>query len=664
MSERPSRETRAPTPAARETRDTERQPLSAHAAPPSPWTTLFARRTYLAGMFWGAGILVGQITHTPDRSAWLALRLDTAGLLYAAAAITGGLNFFGAGVKALRTLRLDMNFLMSAAIVAALMIGEAFEAATLAFLFAVAELLERFAVDRGRRSISLLLALTPERADRVTAEGEVETISIDALQVGDRIRVRPGDKIPADGRVITGRSELNEATVTGESLPRLKTPGDPVFAGTVNVDGSLDIAVTADAAHSTIARIAQLIRDSESRRAPVEHAIKRFARIYTPVVTALALAVMVVPPLLGAGSALEWFTRGLTLLVIACPCALVIATPVTVVSALTSAARQGVLIKGGAHLEALGTVKVLAMDKTGTLTTGQLAVVEYLAQAKDDRRLLARVAGLESRSEHPVARAILRYAGQLGIGAAEDVESFVSIPGRGIRGQVEGVMLTVGSEDYLAPEEREGWGERQPGTSRVFVEADDGERGVLVLQDEVRAASRVTVERLHRLGIRPIVMLTGDSASAAQAVARVTGVDEVRSQVLPEGKVSAVRELRAQYGSVAMLGDGVNDAPALAEASVGVAMGAAGSPTTIETADVALMGDDLTRLPYAFRLARRARRTVRFNIGLALGLKALLAAGAVTGVVSLALAVLVGDLGASLVVTANALWLARMRADN
>jgi Zn2+/Cd2+-exporting ATPase len=516
-------------------------------------------------------------------------------------------------------------------------------------------------VDRGRRSIARLLELAPEQADRLTDGGRVETVPVAQLTVGDLIRVRPGDKIPADGRTVAGLSEVNEATITGESYPRAKSPGDLVSAGTLNLNGSLDIEVTADAAHSTLARIVELIRQSEARRAPVEHAIRRFALIYTPIVTALALGVMIGPPLLAGAPALEWFTRGLTLLVIACPCALVIATPVTVVSALTSAARHGVLIKGGEHLEALGGIRALAVDKTGTLTTGQLAVTRFEAGPGDSRRLLALVAALEARSEHPVARAILRYADARGVRPADGVEQFVASPGRGIQGVVAGVALSVGSEEQVPRETATGWGELEPGTLSVYVHADNGDRGLFVFQDEVRPAARHTVERLHHLGVRPIVMLTGDAAAAATSIAKATGVDEVQSRLRPEEKVEAVRVLKARFGRVAMLGDGVNDAAALAEATVGLAMGAAGSPATIEAADVALMGDDLARLPYAIHLARRARRTIRFNIGLALGLKALLAVGAVTGVVSLAVAVLIGDLGASLVVTGNALSLSRIR---
>lgn len=630
---------------------------SSPATRPSPWATAFARRTYLAGAFWAVGLVVSLVAPVPERSGWLAIRLDPAGALYAAAALIGGINFFGSGWRALRSLRLDMNFLMSTAIIAALLIGEPFEAATLAFLFAVAELLERYAVDRGRRSIARLLELAPQRAERLTADGELETVPVDQLRVGDLVRIRPGDKVAADGRVLAGSSELNEATVTGESLPRRKGPGDPVFAGTANLEGSLDIQVTADAAHSTLARIARLIHEAETRHAPVEQTIKRFARVYTPAVTVLAVVVMLGPPLVAGAPGLEWFTRGLTLLVIACPCALVIATPVTVVSALTSAARHGVLIKGGEHLEALGSVRALAMDKTGTITLGQLAVSSWRAEGMDPDLMLARVAALESRSEHPVARAIGRFAEASGISPADRVEHFMAVPGRGIQGIVDGIELTIGSDEQVPAEAIAGWGEIERGTLRVFVHAKGGGRGLLVLRDQIRPSARPTVDALHGLGIRPVIMLTGDTDAGAALIADASGVDEVRSRLLPEEKVEAVRELKHRFGSVGMIGDGVNDAPALAEASVGLAMGGAGSPATIEAADITLMNDDLSRLPYAFRLAHRTRHAIRFNISLALGLKLLLAVGALAGVTSLAEAVLIGDLGGSLAVTLNAIML-------
>lgn len=632
------------------------------AKPPSPWRTPFARRTYLSGAFWAAGVIASWLMESPDVAGLLQVRLDAVGLLYLASSIVGGLNFFGAGVRAARMFRLDMNFLMSVAIVAAIVIGESFEAATIAFLFSGAELLERYAVDRGRRAITRLLELAPEQAERILPNGTTEHVPAAQLRTDDVVRVRPGGRIPADGRVRVGVSAVNEATITGESLPSTKRPGDTVFAGTLNTDGSLDIVVTADAEHSTLARIVRVVRAAEARRAPIEQFVDRFARVYTPLVTVLAIVVMAVPPLLFGSDGLEWFVRGLTLLVIACPCALVIATPVTVVSALTSAAKHGVLIKGGNHLEALGSMRALAIDKTGTLTKGQLEVIAFRQTGPMSReQLLSRLVALESRSEHAVARALVEYGRANAQIADLTVESFAAEPGKGVVGRVDGVDVSVGTEELVGADVAARLGAANPGTLRAYITASDGSEAVFVLRDERRENAASTIRALHDAGIRPIVMITGDAAAAAELVAKVVGVDEYRARLLPEAKVSVVRELKERFQVVGMMGDGVNDAPALAEASVGIAMGAAGSPATIETADVALMADDLSKLPYAVLLARSARNTIRFNIALAIGLKLVLAIGAVAGMVSLAVAVLVGDLGGSLAVTLNALRIASQR---
>lgn len=606
-------------------------------------------------MLWSA------LAPVESTAGWFAIRLDPAGVLFALAAAVGGANFFGAGLRALRAVRLDMNFLMSTAIVAAVVIGEPFEAATLAFLFSTAELLERYAVDRSRRSISALLELAPEEAERLGQDGATTTVPVWALAVGDVIRVRPGDRVGADGVVRAGASSLNEAAITGESLPVTKGIGDKVFSGTLNLEGYFDVEVTADASHSVVARIAELVRTAEARRAPIEHAVARFARVYTPVVTLLALLVVVVPPVLGLGDALEWFIRGVTLLVIACPCALVIATPVTVVSALTSAARHGVLIKGGEHLESLGSLRALATDKTGTLTTGQLEVSAFRASpASAEAELLQQVASVEARSEHPIAQAIVRYAASRGVAPATAVHEFSSRPGRGVVATVGDTRMRLGTSTFVGAGASM-WGELDPATSWVFVETDQSAvSGAIGLRDTVRAEAREVVQALHRLGVRPVVLLTGDSAEIARNVGDQVGVDSIRARLLPEEKVQAIQTLVADYGRVGMVGDGVNDAPALAEASVGIAMGAAGSPAAIETADVALMDDNLSRIPYVIGLARRARRTIRFNIGMALGLKLVLVAGTMLGMVSLAMAVIVGDLGGTLVVTLNAMRLARL----
>lgn len=636
--------------------------MTATPIPRSPWTTPFARRTYLAGLFLVAGALVSLGSGAPDQAGWLRLRLDLAGVLYLASCAVGGSNFFGAAIRAVRTLRLDMSFLMSAAIIAAVLIGESFEAATLASLFSLAELLEQFAVDRGRRSIARLLELAPEVAERLLADGTTESVAVDVLRVGDRVRVRPGGKIPADGRVVGGASSVNQATVTGESLPVSKRVGDQVFASSLNAEGALDVEVTADAEHSTLARIVQLVKEAESRRAPIEEFVKRFARVYTPAVTALAVVVMVVPPVLGMGGGLDWFVRGLTLLVVACPCALVIATPVTMVSAITSGARHGVLIKGGIHLESLARIRALAIDKTGTLTLGRLTVTEFRVDPAEAREtLLGQLLAVQQLSEHPVAAAIVDYARREGVAPSGVVGDFAAAPGRGVEARLDGHWIRVGTEELVGADIASHWGSTVPGTIRTFVGTDTGVSAMFELRDQVRDSAARVVRRLHQLGIRPVVMLTGDAEAAAGEIGRATGVDEVRFRLSPEEKVVAVREMRARYGAIGMLGDGVNDAPALAEANVGLAMGAAGSAAAIEAADIALLADDLTKVPYAIRLARRARTTIRVSIGIALGLKTLLAVGAVLGLVSLPVAVLVGDMGGSLAVTLNALRVAATR---
>lgn len=628
---------------------------------PAPWRTAFAKRTYVSAVLLVLGLAAAWVTQVPDQPGWLRVRLDLAGLLYAAASAVGGANFFGAGVRALRRLRLDMNFLMSAAIIAAILIGEPFEAATLAALFSLAELLERFAVDRSRRSVAMLLELAPEQAERIRADGSTETVSAAALKVGERIRVRPGHRIGADGRVLSGSSTVNEAAITGESVPKAKEPGDQVFSGSLNTEGALDIEVTADAAHSVLARIAELVRVAESRRAPTEQFVQRFARVYTPAVTVLAVLVILIPPLIGLGDRLEWFVRGITLLVIACPCALVIATPVTVVSALTSAARHGVLIKGGEHLERLGAIKALATDKTGTLTKGELEVTSFKTLPESDTEaMLQRVVTVESRSEHPIAKAIVRYGEGRGIRPAANVSEFKAFPGRGVVGRADGVKIAVGTEELVGKTEAALWGALDPASIWVFAQTDAGSSARISVADTVRPEAKPLVDELHKLGVRPVALLTGDQQGPAEAIGRAVGVDLIKARLLPEEKVAAVRELRTHHGSVAMVGDGVNDSPALAEANVGIAMGAAGSPAAIETADVALMADDLTRVPYAIRLSQMARKTVRFNIAVALGLKLTLAVGAVLGVVSLAVAVLVGDMGGTLLVTLNSLRLAHL----
>ena len=640
---------------------------------PSPWTTAEAWRTYVAGALWVVGLVVTVVsTSEPESAGWLRVDTDPAGLLFLAAALTGGWNFFPKGLQAIRTLKLDMNFLMTIAIIGAVLIGEPLEAAAIAFLFSFAELLEHSAVVRARNSIDQLLRLAPETASVVDGDGQERTVPTSELRSGQIVRVRPGEKVPIDGLVLSGHSAVNQANVTGESVPVGKGPGDAVFASTLNTDGLLEIEATSDAGDTTLDRIARLVREAQSQRSATEQFVKKFARYYTPAVTGLAVLVMVVPPLMGMGTSLTWFVRGLTLLVIACPCALVIATPVTIVSALTSAARHGVLIKGGEYVESLGGTCAIAFDKTGTLTLGQLEVTDVVPLgAESPEALLELVASVEKGSEHPIAKAIVEHAEQRGsAGNGPAPEAFRAHPGRGISARVGGDPLVIGTLELLemmaaGSLDDEGKGRfdaLEEAGKTVVVAARAGQViGLVALADTLRPEAAGVLARLRADGVHHQVVLTGDQSYAAQAVGEAVGADEIFSELKPAEKVEAIRRIRSVHKGVAMLGDGVNDAPALAAADVGIAMGGAGSPATIETADIALMADDLTMLPYARRLSHLARSLVRFNIGFALGLKALLAIGAVGGFVSLIVAVLVGDLGASLAVTLNAMRLARVK---
>ncbi|NNK64117.1 MAG: cadmium-translocating P-type ATPase [Gemmatimonadetes bacterium] len=579
-----------------------------------------------------------------------------------ASALVGGWNFFPRGLRAARDLALDMNFLMTIAILGAVAVGETVEGAAIAFLFAISELLETFAVDRARGSVAALLDLAPQRAVRLREDGREEVVAVDDLRPGDRFVVRPGDRVAVDAVVVEGHSAVDESAVTGESLPVEKGVGAGVLSGTINREGWIVAEARHSAENSTLARIVRLVEEAESRKTRTEHFVERFARVYTPVVTAAAVLVVVVPVVLFGAPFTEWFVRGLTLLVIACPCALVISTPVAVVSGLTAAARNGVLIKGGRYLEALGDVRAIALDKTGTLTFGHPEVVAMTPGDSDDALALA--AALESRSEHPLARAIVEFADRSGVAGSGTVVDFEAVPGRGARGSIEGRAYRIGKPEWLAehlpgttvPEDA-----TRPGATVVGLASSDRVLAWFTLADTARADVGEAIAELRSLGVHQVTMLTGDRSDAAAGIAAAAGVDEVRAELLPADKVAAIEALQDRFGGVAMVGDGVNDAPALAAATVGIAMGARGSDVALETADVALMGDDLRRLPYLWRMSKRARRVIRQNIAAALLVKAGLALAVPFGWVSLVTAVVVGDMGVSLAVTLNALRLGSVR---
>ncbi len=607
--------------------------------------------------------------------------------LFVAAIAVGGFYIARAGWAALRTARsLDMNTLMTIAAIGSIFVGEWAEGAVAMFLFSLGNTLEGYTMDRARQAIRGLMDLSPRTATVLHGEREAQ-VPVEELRVGDHILVRPGERIPMDGVVLTGRSAVNQAPITGESVPVDKALEDEVFAGTVNGQGALTIRVTHLAADTTIARIIKMVEEAQAQKAPSQHFVDRFARVYTPAVIAVAAGIAILPPLAGwltgagAFSVLlgQWFYRALVLLVIACPCALVISTPVSIISGIASAARAGVLIKGGTHLEALGSLRVIAFDKTGTLTTGQPQVVDVRCVAhrneltwtscEDCQQALVQAAAVERRSEHPLARAIVQEAETQGLASSLPVaEAVEALTGRGVRGQVDGHNVTVGTHNYIHEDNPElvkpsfcdAVHAAQAVGQTAMVVRDDccGVRGYIAVADTLRPGVPEVMAALGGLGIERTVMLTGDNEATAQAVAASAGVDAVQADLLPQQKVAAIKSLLDKYGAVAMVGDGVNDAPALARATVGIAMGAAGSDAALETADVALMADDLGKLPFAIKLSQQARRIIHQNVAFSLGIKAVFLALAVAGIATLWMAVF-ADVGASLIVIFNGMRLLR-----
>lgn len=582
----------------------------------------------------------------------------------------GGRETLKKGLIAVKNFTLNINFLMTLAIVGAVAIGQWPEAAMVTVLFALAERIEAYSLDRARNAVRGLMAMTPATATvkRDTSWVEVEAESV---AVGELVQVKPGERIPLDGKVVSGRSSVNQAPITGESIPVNKEPGDPVFAGTVNELGALELQVTANRGNTTLDRIVRSVQQAQAERAPTQRFIDKFARYYTPVVMVLAILVAAVPPLAFGTPFYPWFYKALVMLVIACPCALVISTPVTVVSGLAAAAKRGILIKGGAHLEAGRRIKVIALDKTGTLTHGKPEVTDIVPlNGMAEEELLALAASVDAQSEHPVGRAIVAKWTH-GSGTPNEVrpaQDFESITGRGVKATLGGRVHYMGShrlaeernvcsaavEEVLARIEAEG-------KTAAVLTTEHEPLGVLAVADTPRDTSIAAVKRLRELGI-VTVMLTGDNARTGAAIGKAVGIDDVRGDLLPEDKVTAIDELLAKYGAVGMVGDGINDAPALAKATIGFAMGAAGTDTAIETADVALMQDDLGRLPEFIELSRRTGAILSTNIVLALGIKLVFFGLALTGKATLWMAVF-ADMGASLLVVLNGLRLLRPAPD-
>ncbi|PSP74251.1 cadmium-transporting ATPase [Halobacteriales archaeon QS_3_64_16] len=670
------------------------------------WGSPRAVKTAISAVFLGVGVLFEFFLHGQN-AALLSIPggdlLVGDGFMLVAVAI-GGQVILRNGYYSAKNASLDIDFLMSAAIVGATGLSLFFtgaslyiEAASIAVLFNVAELLERYSVSRARNSMEELMELSPDRAV-VRRDGEEREVPIDNVAVGEVVLVEPGEKIPMDGEVIEGESAVNQAPITGESVPVDKTPGEEVYAGTINEQGYLEVEVTSEASDNTLSRVIEMVKEAQSNKTDREQFVERFSGYYTPIVVAFAIGTTLVPPLLLGEAWVAWFVRGITLLVLACPCAFVISTPVSVVSGITSAAKNGVLIKGGDHLETMGEVGAVAFDKTGTLTKGELTVTDVLALNDNTESDVLRCArGLEERSEHPIGGAIVDRAGERDVGK-RSVMDFEAITGKGVRADLDGTTHYAGkpglfeelgfdldhvhlttdggvvleeTERQCADHEEENCLDlleetiprlQEEGKTIVLVGTETELEGVIAIADEVRPDATVALSGLREAGLRT-VMLTGDNEGTAKAIAEQVGVEDYRAELLPDEKVQAVEDLIEEHGTVAMVGDGINDAPAMATASVGVAMGAAGTDTAIETADIALMADDLSKLPYLYDLSCRANGVIRQNIWGSLGVKALLAIGVPFGYVSVVLAVLAGDVGMTVSVTGNAMRLSRITPD-
>ena len=579
------------------------------------------------------------------------------------AVFTGGLSTYKKGWIALKNRNLNMNALMSIAVTGAMLIGHWPEAAMVMVLFALAEVIEAKSLDRARNAIRGLLDLTPEQATVQQADGTWREVGAKQITIGARVRVKPGERIALDGEVLEGRSAVNQAPITGESLPVEKSPGDSVFAGTINESGSFEYRVTALANNSTLARIIHAVEAAQGSRAPTQRFVDQFARWYTPVVFGVAIAVALLPPLFMGAAWLDWIYRALVLLVVACPCALVISTPVSIVSGLAAAARHGILIKGGVYLEEGRKLRWLALDKTGTITHGKPAQTDFVtwgnALASDSRSIAA---SLAARSDHPVSKAVAQAAQTDGV-ALLDVAEFNALPGRGVQGQINGATYHLGNHRMLeelgqcTPElEQRIAALETAGKTVVMLVGAKGVHALFAVADTIKDSSRTAIAELHALGINTM-MLTGDNPHTAQAIAAQAGIDRAQGNLLPDDKLREVEQL-ARSGKVGMVGDGINDAPALARADVGFAMGAAGTDTAIETADVALMDDNLRKIPTFVRLSRATAQVLMQNIVLALGIKAVFLVLTFTGQATMWMAVF-ADMGASLLVVGNGLRLLR-----
>ncbi|MFY0778926.1 heavy metal translocating P-type ATPase [Peribacillus simplex] len=590
---------------------------------------------------------------------------------YAAAIIVGGYSLFVNGLKNLVRLRFDMHTLMTVAIIGAAVLGEWGEGATVVILFAISEALEKYSMDKARNSIESLMNIAPKEA--LIRRGHHEMmVAVDEIEVGDIMIVKPGQKLAMDGRIMNGASTLNQAAITGESEPVFKTVEGEVFAGTLNGEGLLEVKVTKRVEDTTIAKIIHLVEEAQAEKAPSQAFVDRFAKFYTPAIMLIALAIAVVPPIVMNGDWSEWIYRGLAVLVVGCPCALVISTPISIVTAIGNAAKHGVLIKGGVHLEETGALKAIAFDKTGTLTKGVPEVTDFkvLSDVLNEQEVLSIAAALESRSQHPLATAILQKAANHDVDYHSVlVEDFTAITGKGIKGKINQEIYYIGKPHLF--EEVAGLvfsddvlnlisGYQNAGKTVMVLGDQMKLLALIAVADEIRESSKEAIRKLHALGIEKTIMLTGDNIGTAKAIGAAAGVHEIEAELLPQDKLTIIKQWKQKYVRVAMIGDGVNDAPALAASTVGIAMGGAGTDTALETADIALMGDDLSKLPYTISLSRKTLKIIKQNITFSLVIKILALLLIAPGWLTLWMAIF-ADMGATLLVTLNSLRLLRIK---
>lgn len=588
--------------------------------------------------------------------------------LYILAIIIGGFDLFKEGFSDLIKLDFSMESLMTIAIIGAAFIGEWAEGSIVVILFAISEALERFSMDKARQSIRSLMDIAPKEA-LIRRNNVEQLVSVDKIVIDDIMIIKPGQKIAMDGLVINGHSSVNQAAITGESVPVEKQLDDEVFAGTLNEEGVLEVKVTKKVTDTTIAKIIHLVEEAQGERAPAQAFVDKFAKYYTPFIIIMALLIVVVPPLFFGGDWNKWLYQGLSILVVGCPCSLVISTPVSIVSAIGNAAKNGVLVKGGVYLEEIGHLRAIAFDKTGTLTKGKPVVTDFIATSSEtDINYLSIISSLESLSQHPLASAILNEADKTNVDYKSiQIEDFQSITGKGLTGIHQNIRYYIGSPKLFSASVIEETAVKvqyrqfqEQGKTAMYFGTDEQILGVIAVADEVRDSSAAVISELHKLSIEHTIMLTGDNTKTAESIGKQLGVTEIKGDLMPQEKLDSIKALRTTYNKVAMVGDGINDAPALAASTVGIAMGGAGTDTALETADVALMGDDLQKLPFIVRLSRQTLKVIKQNITFSLGIKLLALLLVIPGWLTLWIAI-VADMGATLLVTLNGLRLMKVK---